>query len=417
MRKAWQWLLDKKSNTLKKWRSSNLRTDEESTDSFSKKNGKKSHSTSSLSSTYSKKHADFENFFEEPEVKNLLEKRRESFRASPSADLFPVLPPDVEAGIEKKSPRSTPKPTRTKQLRFSIPEVEVSFEREEPRRVSFCIPTTTTTTTTVPSSPLPPEIDWSQPSSSPLTTIPETMPVEAAAAVPAECHATLSFDDEVTVSTRRMTANEKARQNLIAQRRQSNVQLVQAITGRRTSTTLIPLTCAQIHLIRSLWRQVYTTKGPTVIGTSIYHRLCFKNQSVKEQMKRVPLPPKFQNHDTFIKAHSKAVAELVDQIVENLDDLDGIVEELARIGRVHAKLLQGELSGKFWNTVAETIIDCTLEWGDRRCRSETVRKAWALIVAFAIEKIKMGHHEQRKLMLNTRQSLPALNIPIGSLKL
>lgn len=36
--------------------------------------------------------------------------------------------------------------------------------------------------------------------------------------------------------------------------------------------------------------------------------------------------------------------------------------------------------GKLWNAVAETFIDCTLEWGDRRARSETVRKAWALVV-------------------------------------
>lgn len=52
------------------------------------------------------------------------------------------------------------------------------------------------------------------------------------------------------------------------------------MSGRTTTTTLIPLTCAQIHLVRALWRQVYTTKGPTVIGASIYHRLCFKNVMV-----------------------------------------------------------------------------------------------------------------------------------------
>ncbi|KIH48743.1 hypothetical protein ANCDUO_21184, partial [Ancylostoma duodenale] len=59
-----------------------------------------------------------------------------------------------------------------------------------------------------------------------------------------------------------------------------------------------------------------------------------------------------------------------------------MADELVRIGKVHARLLRGELTGKLWNVVAETFIDCTLEWGDRRCRSETVRKAWALIVAF-----------------------------------
>ena len=83
-------------------------------------------------------------------------------------------------------------------------------------------------------------------------------------------------------------------------------------------------------------------------------------------MKQVELPPKFQNRDNFIKAHCKAVAELIDQVVENLDHLDNVTNELMRIGRVHAKVLRGELTGKLWNTVAETIIDCTLEWGDRR---------------------------------------------------
>ena len=52
------------------------------------------------------------------------------------------------------------------------------------------------------------------------------------------------------------------------------------------------------------------------------------------------------------------------------------------------------LVGKLWNSVAETFIDCTLEWGDRRCRSETVRKAWALIISYMIEKIKQGHVEE-----------------------
>uniref|UniRef100_A0A7I4XUF9 GLOBIN domain-containing protein n=1 Tax=Haemonchus contortus TaxID=6289 RepID=A0A7I4XUF9_HAECO len=198
---------------------------------------------------------------------------------------------------------------------------------------------------------------------------------------------------------------------------QANQLLMQEMSGRQTPTTLIPLTCAQIHLVRSLWRQIYTSKGPTVIGTSIYHRLCFKCPQVKEQIRRVPLPPKFQNYDSFIKAHSKAIGELIDQVVDNLDNLDNMAGELIRVGQVHAKLLRGELTGKLWNVVAETFIDCTLEWGDRRCRSETVRKAWALIVAFVIEKIKVGHHEQRKKMLATRQSLPAIQVPFQSMKI
>lgn len=103
-----------------------------------------------------------------------------------------------------------------------------------------------------------------------------------------------------------------------------------------------------------------------MIGTTIFHRLCFKNPAIKEQMKRVPLPPSFSNHDSFMKAHCKALADLVDQVsilaplpllrckvaranievVENLDSLEHMTEELESIGRTHARLLRGEINGQ-----------------------------------------------------------------------
>ncbi|CEF64791.1 Globin family and Globin-like domain and Globin, structural domain-containing protein [Strongyloides ratti] len=194
---------------------------------------------------------------------------------------------------------------------------------------------------------------------------------------------------------------EKRRQSL-ALRRASNVQLVQSVSGRRTSTTLIPLTLAQIHLIRSLWRQIYVSKGPTVIGQTIFHRFFFRNSANRDQFRRCPLPEGFPNHDSFSKAHCKATADMIDKVVLNLDNLENIAPDLERIGRVHAEVLNGDLSSKMWNTIAETFIDCTLEWGDKRCRSETVRKAWALIIAFMVEKIKLGHLEQRKVLLSMK---------------
>ncbi|CAD5207129.1 unnamed protein product [Bursaphelenchus okinawaensis] len=208
-------------------------------------------------------------------------------------------------------------------------------------------------------------------------------------------------------SRRSFTDNERRRASM-AQRRQSTNQLVQSVSGRRTSTTLIPLTVAQIHLVRSLWKQVYTTKGPTVIGETVMHRLFFKYPKLREQFRRVALPEGFSNHDHFGKYHYKVVGELVDQVVESLDNLEAVGEELERIGRIHATILHGQLSSKVWNYVAETFIDCTLEWGDRRCRSETVRKAWALIIAYMIEKLKHGHLDQRKQMLTMKSTIASL---------
>uniref|UniRef100_A0A1I8BR08 GLOBIN domain-containing protein n=1 Tax=Meloidogyne hapla TaxID=6305 RepID=A0A1I8BR08_MELHA len=197
----------------------------------------------------------------------------------------------------------------------------------------------------------------------------------------------------------------------LAQRRQSNLDVIHQASGRRTSTTLIPLTPAQIHLIRSLWRQVYLSKGPTVIGSQISHRLFFKEPQIREQFRRCPLPNQFVNHDSFSKAHCRHISELIDQIVENLDDLENVGAMLERIGRVHARISGGQLSSKIWNSVAETFVDCTLEWGDRRARSETVRKAWALIIAFIIERIKYGHLEEVR-----RRQITAIRSTIASLE-
>jgi hemoglobin-like flavoprotein len=217
-----------------------------------------------------------------------------------------------------------------------------------------------------------------------------------------------STGNSPTPLPKRVNTEVEKRKVSLAQRRQSTIQLVQSASGRRTSTTFIPLTVAQIHLIRSLWRQVYVTKGPTVIGQTIIHRLFFKYPKLKDQFRKCALPKQFPNHDSFAKAHCKAVAELVDQVVENLDSLESMSAELERIGKIHAQVLNGQLSSKLWNSVAETFIDCTLEWGDRRCRSETVRKAWALIIAFMMEKIKTGHLEQRKQMLVMRSTIASL---------
>uniref|UniRef100_A0A914CY70 Globin family profile domain-containing protein n=1 Tax=Acrobeloides nanus TaxID=290746 RepID=A0A914CY70_9BILA len=216
-------------------------------------------------------------------------------------------------------------------------------------------------------------------------------------------------EPKITETPRRSVTDIDRRRMSLQQRRLSNVQLVQSVSGRRHSTTLIPLTCAQIHLVRALWRQVYLTKGPTVIGQTIIHKLFFKCTKTKEQFKRCPLPRSFPNHDSFSKAHCKAVAELIDQVVENLDNLENMSPDLEKLGRVHAQIMGGMLSSKLWNNVAETFIDCTLEWGDRRCRSETVRKAWALIIAFMVERIKVGHVEQRKQLLTLRSNAVSLD--------
>jgi hypothetical protein len=178
------------------------------------------------------------------------------------------------------------------------------------------------------------------------------------------------------------------------------MQLAHSMMGRRASTTMIPLTPAQIYLVRMLWRQTYVSQGPTVLGATIFYRLGFKSPTIKEAlMSAQHVPIRYANQDSFVKAHYKAFADLVDSVITHLDNLDEVSADLERVGRTHAQMLCGDgLPKRLWTMLAETFIDCTLEWGDRRSRSETVRKAWALITAFMVEKMRYGQTEQRRVL-------------------
>ncbi|KAF8366809.1 glb-8 [Pristionchus pacificus] len=442
MQKLWHWVRERKRDTIRKWRSSGApmngengasdgalnRAGRESKNSRKKKTSEPgtstflhvphAPSTTSLPPTMEeaeRKVSDYEDFFKESEPVISLHRRH-----SNRTFINPVLPPDVEdtngttqwleSRESRKTPNASPLPPRSpRMIRFNIPEVQISLEDDDRQVLTTVGPTVVRQRS---SSPQPPvEIEWSSSSPRPnsANANSDALGTPSNGAMKTSMQTVSLESDEILCPVQRTGSERPRRQSqAMMARRQSTIQTAQAMSGRRSSTTIIPLTFPQIHLIRTLWRQIYMTKGPTVIGTTLFHRLCFKSPEIKDQIRAAPLPAQFNNHDEFVKAHCKAVAELVDQVVENLDNLDNMNEELMRIGRVHAKMTRGGVTGKLWNLVAETFIDCTLEWGDKRCRSETVRKAWALIIAFMVEKIKLGHHEQRKLMLSARASVGQL---------
>ncbi|GMT27837.1 hypothetical protein PFISCL1PPCAC_19134, partial [Pristionchus fissidentatus] len=444
MQKIWHWMRERKRDTVRKWRSSGgtiggangasdsaLNRAGRDSKNFRKKKasvgeatifGMHAHAPSTISlpptmEEAERKVSDYEDFFKESEPVISLHRRHSNRGVSNN----PVLPPDVEDTkgtshwLEQREARRTPNasplpPRSPRMIRFNIPEVQISLEDEVQRQ--FTVSTQSQPTRQRSPSPQPPvELEWSpttRPNSANANS--QSFDVSNGSTMKTSLQ-TVSLDTDDILCPVQRTGSERPRrqsQAVAMARRQSTIQTAQAMSGRRSSTTIIPLTFPQIHLIRTLWRQIYVTKGPTVIGTTLFHRLCFKSPEIKDQIRAAPLPAQFNNQDEFVKAHCKAVAELVDQVVENLDNLDNMTDELQRIGRVHAKMTRGGVTGKLWNLVAETFIDCTLEWGDKRCRSETVRKAWALIIAFMVEKIKLGHHEQRKLMLSARASVGQL---------
>lgn len=81
-----------------------------------------------------------------------------------------------------------------------------------------------------------------------------------------------------------------------------------AAAKRQPLTTKL-LTLAQINLIRQVWNQIYTSKGPTVIGQHVFQRLFFKSPGSRDVFWTMDLGEKYSNHDQLMKWHSKIVAE------------------------------------------------------------------------------------------------------------
>ncbi len=157
------------------------------------------------------------------------------------------------------------------------------------------------------------------------------------------------------------------------------------------------LTSPQIHMIRQSWHQLSTTKGLTVLGSTVLQRLFFKAPIIKDSFFRTPMKKEGISHDKLVKEHAKLLANLVDSLVKNLEDLDGMSPMLVVIGKQHAHLSEYGFTPRFWNVFAEAFIDCTLEWGEKSKRGEEVWKAWAIIASFMIEKIKQGYIDERRI--------------------
>jgi hypothetical protein len=133
---------------------------------------------------------------------------------------------------------------------------------------------------------------------------------------------------------------------------------------------------------------------------------------------QVPLPDNVPNNDQLMKFHHRVVGDLIDTLVRNVDELECVADELIDIGASHARYYDDGvkvglgfpsncpspkaeksckiIQSKFWNAFAESLIECTMEWGDKHKRSDELRKAWASVAAFTSEKLKHGLNEQRR---------------------
>ncbi|RCN34130.1 hypothetical protein ANCCAN_20029 [Ancylostoma caninum] len=101
-----------------------------------------------------------------------------------------------------------------------------------------------------------------------------------------------------------------------------------------------------------------------------------------------------------LKKHAQAFTNIMDDLIANLDSPDATVAPIREAGEKHVFPTRDQFGCPFRATLldqfASAMIERTLEWGEKKDRTEITQMAWTKIVLFVCEQIKEGFHDEMK---------------------
>ncbi|PAV75395.1 hypothetical protein WR25_14865 [Diploscapter pachys] len=166
----------------------------------------------------------------------------------------------------------------------------------------------------------------------------------------------------------------------------------------------LQLTGAQILLVRRTWQHA-RNQGTYEPAMTIFRNSLFKNPDIRSMMMHGP--NKNAGHER-LKRHAKVFTEIMDDLIASLDDSRARANSLRDAGEAHAfenKNAYGcPFRASFLDLFAQAIIERTLEWGEKKDRTEVTQMAWTKIVLFVIEQIKEGYQEETRRIRRSRPS-------------
>lgn len=155
------------------------------------------------------------------------------------------------------------------------------------------------------------------------------------------------------------------------------------------------LTHAQIVLLRRAWLHT-RVKGHVQIGYDIFQEILSKSPEIGRIFRKNSASIEEYNKRHAI--HAGRFGETLEFVIEHLEDLTIIREPLIQLGKDHSHFKGIGFRPKLWNVFAESLIQCTLDWGERRQKCQESQKAWVEIVFYIIDLMKEGYYEELKSM-------------------
>ncbi|CAI4231570.1 unnamed protein product [Auanema sp. JU1783] len=161
------------------------------------------------------------------------------------------------------------------------------------------------------------------------------------------------------------------------------------------------LTPAQILLVRKTWAHA-RNQGALEPAISIFRNSFFKNPEIRTIMMH---GTKNTGHER-LKKHAQLFTQMMDDLIGNLDSPTATMAELRDAGEKHVFTTRDQYGCPFraaqLDQFASAMIERTLEWGEKKDRTEVTQMAWTKIVLFVVEQVKEGFQEEVKRLRRNR---------------
>ncbi|CAD6195896.1 unnamed protein product [Caenorhabditis auriculariae] len=159
--------------------------------------------------------------------------------------------------------------------------------------------------------------------------------------------------------------------------------------------TCLHLTPAQIIFVRKTWQHA-RNQGALEPAISIFRNSFFKHPEIRQMIMH---GTKNSGHER-LKRHAQLFTTMMDDLIAGLDSPTATVAALREAGEKHVWPSRDQYGCPFRASLldqfATAMIERTLEWGEKKDRTEATQTGWTKIVLFVVEQLKEGFQDEQK---------------------
>uniref|UniRef100_A0A0N5B833 GLOBIN domain-containing protein n=1 Tax=Strongyloides papillosus TaxID=174720 RepID=A0A0N5B833_STREA len=169
---------------------------------------------------------------------------------------------------------------------------------------------------------------------------------------------------------------------------------VKSNNSSKKNSTKEFLTQRQRTLLVRSWNKSQKT-GLDNIGAMIFFKIYVNDPSVGKMFGLQGVPLAELKYKKFFQSHAMTFTRSLDFCISNLDNLNVLCSYCYHLGRRHVAFAKRGFKMSYWDTFAEALTECAIEWeGGLRCRD--ILHGWRKLITFVIDQMRYGYIDERK---------------------